>query len=64
MISKVLSSIDGIAAYPIVSLAIFIPFFVVMTVWILRLDKRYIHHMSNLPLEHPLDTQEEGNEKP
>jgi hypothetical protein len=63
MISKVLSSIDGIATYPIISLAIFIPFFIVVTVWILKLDSRYLHHMSNLPLEDPSDAQEGGNEK-
>lgn len=56
MISKVLSSIDGIASYPIVSLMIFLPFFIIVTVWIFRLDKHYIKHMSELPLH---DSQEE-----
>lgn len=56
MISKVLSSIDGIAAYPIVSLMIFLPFFIIVTVWIFRLDKQYLKHMSELPLQ---DSQEE-----
>ncbi len=56
MISKVLSSIDGIASYPIISLMIFLPFFVIVTVWIVRLDKQYLKHMSELPLQ---DSQEE-----
>lgn len=51
MLSKVLSSIDGIAAYPIISLMIFIPFFLIVTVWIFKLDKQYLKHMSELPLE-------------
>ncbi|MEW5798315.1 MAG: CcoQ/FixQ family Cbb3-type cytochrome c oxidase assembly chaperone [Bacteroidota bacterium] len=56
MISKVLSSIDGIASYPIISLMIFLPFFIIVTVWIFRLDKQYLQHMSELPLQ---DSQEE-----
>lgn len=56
MLSKVLGSIDGIASYPIISLMIFLPFFILVTVWIFRLDKRYLKHMSELPLQ---DSQEE-----
>lgn len=56
MLSKVLSSIDGIAAYPIVSLLIFLPFFVAVTIWIFRLDKKYLTYMSTLPLD---DSQKE-----
>jgi len=59
MISRILSSIDGISAYPIVSLAIFIPFFVIVTIWIIRLDKQYIQHMSELPLGHSTDEKKE-----
>lgn len=59
MISRVLSSIDGISAYPIVSLAIFIPFFVIVTIWIVKLDKQYIQYMSELPLEHSSDEHKE-----
>lgn len=55
MVSKVLSSIDGIAAYPIVSLMIFIPFFIIVTIWIFKLDKQYLKHMSELPLENSLE---------
>lgn len=51
MVSKVLSSIDGISAYPVVSLAIFIPFFIAVTIWVIKLDKRYLKHMSELPLD-------------
>lgn len=50
MLSQYLSSIDGVAAYPIFSLLIFVPFFIAVTIWIFKLDKKYLNHMSELPL--------------
>ena len=50
MISKYLSSIEGIAAYPIFSLFIFIPFFVLVTIWVFKLDKSFLNYMSAIPL--------------
>ena len=63
MISKVLSSIDGISAYPVVSLAIFLPFFIIDTVGSFRLDKNYLKHMSELPLDASSDEKEERTER-
>ncbi len=60
MISKYISAIEGIAAYPIVSLFIFVPFFVVMIIWVLRLDKTFINEMSSLPLH---DSSEPAGER-
>lgn len=61
MLSNVLSSIDGVAQYPVISLLIFVPFFLAVAVWIVRLDRGYIQHMSRLPLEEsgaaPQDTE-------
>jgi cytochrome c oxidase cbb3-type subunit IV len=59
MLSKVLSSIDGISAYPIVSMLVFIPFFIAVTIWIFRLDQQYLKYMSELPLEGSKELQEE-----
>jgi hypothetical protein len=59
MISRILSSIDGISAYPMISLAIFIPFFIIAAIWVFKLDKQYIQHMSELPLEHSSDEKKE-----
>lgn len=59
MISKILSSIDGIAVYPIISLLIFLPFFIVVTIWIFKLDTQYLRRMSELPLDADQDAKEQ-----
>jgi hypothetical protein len=50
MLSKYLSSIDGISAYPIISLLIFIPFFLAVTIWVFKLDKTFLNYMGEMPL--------------
>jgi cytochrome c oxidase cbb3-type subunit 4 len=51
MFKEVLQSIEGIEFYTIVSMLIFILFFVGMTIWLFKVDKKYIKTMSELPLE-------------
>ena len=36
--------------YPLESLAIFGLFFISLIIWVMQVDKAYIHEMSNLPL--------------
>lgn len=43
--------IEGIDIYPIFSLLVFLIFFSLTIVFILKSDKEYIKEMSNLPLE-------------
>ena len=43
--------IENVETGPIISLILFFVFFVVMTIWIFRLDKKFINKMKNLPLE-------------
>ncbi|HQY21092.1 MAG TPA: CcoQ/FixQ family Cbb3-type cytochrome c oxidase assembly chaperone [Ignavibacteria bacterium] len=43
--------IEGIDIYPIFSLLVFLIFFSMTIVFILKSDKEYIKEMSNLPLE-------------
>lgn len=62
MLSQYLSAIEGIAAYPIFSLLIFVPFFAAVTVWIFKLDAQYLTHMSELPLADSQEQSEQGNE--
>ena len=50
MFKEVLQSIEGIEFYTIVSMIIFILFFVGMTIWLLKVDRKYIKRMSELPL--------------
>jgi cbb3-type cytochrome oxidase subunit 3 len=51
MFKEVLQSIEGVEFYTIVSMIIFILFFIGMTIWLFKLDKKYIKDMSELPLE-------------
>jgi cytochrome c oxidase cbb3-type subunit 4 len=51
MFKEVLQSIEGIEFYTIVSMIIFILFFIGMTLWLFKVDKKYIKTMSELPLE-------------
>jgi len=51
MFKEVLQSIEGIEFYTIVSMVILILFFIGMTIWLLKVDKKYIKEMSELPLE-------------
>lgn len=61
MFSNILGSIDGVATYPLVSLFVFIPFFLAVTAWVISLDKKFLNDMSALPLQDSTDPNEEGN---
>jgi cytochrome c oxidase cbb3-type subunit 4 len=51
MFTEILKDIEGIAAYPLFSLFIFVPFFVGVCVMVLRMRKDHADRMSQLPLE-------------
>jgi hypothetical protein len=59
MLSKYISSIDGISAYPIFSLLIFIPFFILVTIWVFKLDKKFLNYMGELPLKDSTESVED-----
>lgn len=46
-----LEKITNVSIYPIISLVMFVTFFVIVTLWVLRFDKDTIKHLENLPLE-------------
>ncbi len=46
-----LEAIAGIEIFPLISLAIFFTFFVLLTIWVFRVDKQRILKMKNIPLE-------------
>ena len=60
MYKEILQSIEGIELYPLISLFIFLALFAGITVWILKLDKKYVNEMEILPLD---DGVESGNNK-
>ena len=51
MIRNYLQSIEGVEIYPLISLIVFVLFFVIMFIWMLRIDKNYIKEMEELPLD-------------
>ncbi|EOZ92381.1 hypothetical protein A33Q_4474 [Indibacter alkaliphilus LW1] len=59
MKKDILSSIENIEIYPIISLLIFVIFFLGMFIWVVRADKNYINRMKGLPFED--ETQNDSN---
>jgi cytochrome c oxidase cbb3-type subunit IV len=51
MIKNVLNGINGVDVYPIISLFIFVPFFVGLLWWVIKADKNVINTLKNLPLD-------------
>lgn len=51
MIRNYLESIDGIAVYPMISLIVFVLFFIAIIFWLIKVDKNYINKMKQLPFE-------------
>jgi cytochrome c oxidase cbb3-type subunit IV len=51
MYKEILRSIENIEIYPIISLLIFVTFFVGMFIWVVRVPKRYVDHMKSLPMD-------------
>ena len=51
MFSNYLKDIEGIGIYPIISLLVFFIFFVIMIIWMFRVDKKYLKKMQELPLD-------------
>lgn len=50
MYKEVLRTIVGIEVFPVLSLLIFLTVFVVMLVWVLRMDRRTLALYASLPL--------------
>jgi cytochrome c oxidase cbb3-type subunit IV len=46
-----LEKISGVSIYPIISLLLFVAFFIIVTLWVIRTDKQTIEYIENLPLE-------------
>jgi cbb3-type cytochrome oxidase subunit 3 len=46
-----METIIGIEIYPIISLIIFFLFFIGIIYWVMRMDRKHIIEVGNLPLE-------------
>ncbi len=51
MYKAILQSISGIEIWPMIGLTIFLSIFAVVTIWVVRLDKKEVNRMANIPLE-------------
>ena len=68
MYKDVLRTIAGIEVFPMLSLVVFVTVFVVMLLWVTRLDRRRLETLAGLPLDeaavpgsvHPGTSQVEG----
>ncbi|GAB4136206.1 MAG: hypothetical protein Fur0041_10660 [Bacteroidia bacterium] len=50
-----LSTITGIGVFPLISLIIFVAFFVLVTLFVIKADKNYINMLANMPVEDQKD---------
>jgi cbb3-type cytochrome oxidase subunit 3 len=50
MYKEVLRSIENVEIFPIISLIIFVLFFIGIAIWAIRVPKEYIDHMESLPM--------------
>lgn len=49
--STYLEKITDVSIYPVISLLIFVFFFVLVTFWVYSIDKKEIERIGNLPLD-------------
>jgi len=58
-----LEQIAGVEIYPIISLLIFFTFFVLVTFLVMKIGKKEIDELSNMPLDSNNDLQNDDNQK-
>ena len=58
MISDLLRSIPGLEIFPVIALFLFVAVFALIILWVVKLDKRTVNKMANLPLDR--DPESEG----
>ena len=51
MEQKVISGINGVGIYGVISILIFVAFFAGTLLWVFGLKKGYLKHMGELPLD-------------
>ncbi|MDA3928249.1 MAG: hypothetical protein PF541_04780 [Prolixibacteraceae bacterium] len=57
LVSHYFESIAGIEIYPIVSFLIFFSFFLIVTYLVIKMDKKEVSDLANLPLENDNDSE-------
>ena len=58
MYKEILRNIDNIEIWPVISFVIFFLFFLFLLLWALTVDKKFIRHMKQMPLNDNNSDQE------
>ena len=58
MYKDVLRSIENIDIYPVISLLIFVLFFLGVFIWVIKMPKDFVDHMKSLPLDEDTELTE------
>ena len=56
-IKQYADSIKGIDIYPIISLLIFVIFFIAVLYYVRRMDKKHVENLKNMPLDLDYDNR-------
>ncbi|MCS7072956.1 MAG: CcoQ/FixQ family Cbb3-type cytochrome c oxidase assembly chaperone [Bacteroidia bacterium] len=51
MFRQHLENVTGLSIYPMISLLVFVAFFIAVTVWVIGVKKSYLKEMEELPLK-------------
>jgi cytochrome c oxidase cbb3-type subunit 4 len=51
MYKAILQSLDDVTLFPIVAILIFFTFFVMLFVWVFKMDKKKVNHLAAMPLD-------------
>ena len=63
MYKQILEGVKGIELYPIISLLIFLGFFVILGICVFKASKSFIKKMSRMPLEDDVVDERTKNDK-
>lgn len=63
MLSQFLETIKDIGIYPAIALVIFFVLFILLLIWIFRMDKTYTSKMKKLPLDKNNNGKNNGEDK-
>ncbi len=63
MKKELLSTIENVEIYPVISLLIFVLFFIGMAWWVLKVDREYVDHMKSLPVFDGKSNNDDTHEK-
>ena len=61
MYKEILRSIENIETMPLISLLVYMLFFIGMFIWVVTVDKKYVEHMKSLPFNDKV--KDNGHEK-